>query len=1096
MYTTLPTIGTPVKDKYGNMNVSLTYANGKQTSYGGANAVAEAQKTYANEMIKYNTYAKVKDSPTANWDAFKASGGYGMSSQDMASLLPTQKKKDIYTLDDIKGATLDSLYADRGLAEAFSKMYNGSDYAKLLTTFAHNDYVNNLGSFNSAKQNMLTKGSELGKIPSELERNVDRYVNWNHPDTMDSANAERQKALDFMNKQAEYYKSIGIDYNSIGYVQQYRAQLGDTPGGGQTAVQTAGLTAQQVKDAGGTSFKADGTKTDLATGNVVSKDGKTITIDGNAYVNDPGNQLLKTALEKQQATNQGVSPTTATNNVVSKDGKTITVNGKSYSNDPNNQLLKDALAKQAGSSGSQSAQSYNTKITDDLYSQIVSRKLIPSKENKAWTALYKDGKATPEQAEAYRRWSETSTSAQDLFEQIKSGKLIASKTDPTWASMYKDGKATEAQKQAFAMWENYTKNQVTNYEGIKTVGDANDALNKYQAGLFTGEDYAVDGDGVDTKGYENMSSEDLLKDLIGSSADMPELVSTETKLNELRTQYGLESLESDINSLKAEAEEIEAIKRERAQSQEGKRVSMGVIGGRIGEIERQENERLDSINRRINAKVGEYEAKYNVVNMMMSASQTDYANAMDQYSAKFSQRMSLVSALKGYEDDARSEEEAEKDNARANLQIAVESFAGQDYESLTSTQKSQLEKMAMQADMPTSLLSGLIKQSVKDNIMSQTQRTGADGYNYMDFVMVDKATGQLHVESIKLGEALGDSPTANQLLEAQKDGYSWNGSDWVNGNTLEGIFDLPGGKYGPGVQCGEGYNIITDGPQVGNSYADKFKYVDKSIFATGPSMGNGLALPLTSGGKLTYGHMATVLESSPDFNYANGTGTINTVEWNRAGKGELSFQTYSVADLKKKYGDNWGFTNSTLTPKYQTSINKILESQAVDSKYMDGLVKDYLGGEDVKSIQSRISDKYGKDADYYKTEFEEVIRQSRQFGTDDVDVGNQQSSVMQEKTMNDIMSSPANYESLVQALNGSILNITPVYETSSTGKKTEIGQSAQITGTAIETREAMKKLISTKFGVTLTDGQLTQIYREWYSYVQTAYGDGTRGQTR
>lgn len=978
-----------------------------------------------------------------------------------------------YTLDQLRTATLEQVKSDKDLGLAVAKIYSGNaiDPNKTLDywTSGQRDFKQDLNfAINSTNPSQN----------SILARSVDRYVNWNNPNNKDDyskALQEREKALQELSEIKKSYDSRGIDISSADWYKRYSEQLGSTPGGGQTSVQTAGITAQQVKDAGGISTKVDGTKTDLKTGNVTSADGKTITVNGTKYVNDPSNTALQKALASQGVSSSVGSVQTATvQNKVSADGKSITVDGKTYVNDPNNTALQNALAKQSGTPTT-GAQSYDIKGVEDLYAKILSGELKPSKDNQAWTALYKDGKATPEQVEAYRRFSAMSDEATKLFEQIKAGTLKPSKTDPTWASMYKDGQATEAQKKAYAMWQEFTNKALSDTSNIKTAQDANNAINQWQAGQFMASEDSEEAGMV--KDYGEMTSKDLLADLIGSTEEMPEAPSTMQQLTELRAEYGMDDMETEINNIKAEMEEIDAIKRERQFNQEGKRTSMGVIAGRVSEIERQENERLDALSRQLNAKVNAYESKLSVVNMMMSASQTDYQNAMSEYQTKFSQKMTLINAIKGYEDE-------EKATASANLQIAVESLQGQDYDKLSEVQRMTLESLATKAGMPSTLLSGLIKESFKNNILAQSSREGADGYSYMDFVMQDPNTGEISTKSIKLGALAQSQPTPSQLLDAEKSGYKWDSSNntWIDENSLSGIFALPGGKYGPGVQCGEGYNILTGRSYpVGHSYEEKMQYVDKNLKT--PTQGNGLVLPLTEDGVLNHGHIETVLDTSADYDFEKGTGEIYTVAYNRNGDGKQTFETWKVADLKKKYGNNWGFIPSSFTKEYQEKLGGIQEKAQANEDYFNGLVQDYLNGASKETVTSNIKTKFGDKADNYVTEFNEIVKQTR---TDNVSMGNINSSIEQERTLKTIMNDVSNYDYIIKNLGSSYIAKDPVYakETDTNPYEYDIS----FTKNPTETRARIGEIIQTKFGVKLTDIQLTQIYREMLSQYSNGVG--------
>lgn len=110
-------------------------------------------------------------------------------------------------------------------------------------------------------------------------------------------------------------------------------------------------------------------------------------------------------------------------------------------------------------------------------------------------------------------------------------------------------------------------------------------------------------------------------------------------------------------------------------------------------------------------------------------------------------------------------------------------------------------------------------------------------------------------------------------------------------------------------ECGEGYRKITDYPNpVGNTYAEKFSKVTKGLET--PQIGFGLVLPLGDSG-----HLETVI-SNPD----PVTGTFQTLSWNRNGKGGMTIENYNINDLNAKYGDGWGFIESSLKPEFAEKL--------------------------------------------------------------------------------------------------------------------------------------------------------------------------------
>lgn len=150
-----------------------------------------------------------------------------------------------------------------------------------------------------------------------------------------------------------------------------------------------------------------------------------------------------------------------------------------------------------------------------------------------------------------------------------------------------------------------------------------------------------------------------------------------------------------------------------------------------------------------------------------------------------------------------------------------------------------------------------------------------------------------------------------KIAQAENSDYNWDVPDEV----IKDVFYQPGkGDYGNGEgkrQCGEAYNDITDGPKVGDSYASKMAIVTKRDY---PNVGNALVIPI---GSAATGHIETVIESNPI------SGTFKTVSWNRDGKGSQTIQTYSVDELKNKYGSNWGFSDSKLKEKYSSKLSEV-----------------------------------------------------------------------------------------------------------------------------------------------------------------------------
>jgi len=159
-------------------------------------------------------------------------------------------------------------------------------------------------------------------------------------------------------------------------------------------------------------------------------------------------------------------------------------------------------------------------------------------------------------------------------------------------------------------------------------------------------------------------------------------------------------------------------------------------------------------------------------------------------------------------------------------------------------------------------------------------------------------------------------------------------------------------SFGEGhKECGEAYNDYTNEGGAGNSYQSK---MDLVVSKDNPQVGNGLVIPLATGGGLVTnnqtqpGHIETVISVNPILN------SIQTVSYNRDLKGGQTIQSYNIDDLKKKYGDNWGFTGSTLKDEWSSKLKEF----SPDVQYGDldeGIVNALASYDlDPKDLSSRL----------------------------------------------------------------------------------------------------------------------------------------------
>lgn len=246
--------------------------------------------------------------------------------------------------------------------------------------------------------------------------------------------------------------------------------------------------------------------------------------------------------------------------------------------------------------------------------------------------------------------------------------------------------------------------------------------------------------------YENLST--TLSETLGPK---PETRSSVDRFNELRQTAGLSSLESSLTELRRQARDIEATRRQRVATQRNKRVSTGVIGGRVSEIERQENERLDVVNREIAYINDQVTTAYNVINTIMGFEKTDYQNAAQAYETKFNQAMQTIELARGIRNDEKTDREREQDTATANLQIMYNALAAgdADFDALDPATLAQISKLEIQSGLPSGFYKALKSRAGQSEIVSTNQRE-VGGVAYTDVIM-RKPDGTLYIETLSRG---------------------------------------------------------------------------------------------------------------------------------------------------------------------------------------------------------------------------------------------------------------------------------------------------------------------------------------------------------
>jgi hypothetical protein len=295
----------------------------------------------------------------------------------------------------------------------------------------------------------------------------------------------------------------------------------------------------------------------------------------------------------------------------------------------------------------------------------------------------------------------------------------------------------------------------TNPAEISDVNSMNAYLNGVQNNNFV-------GNGGDKGSTDYVQLAKQLGEGLKSST--PENFSREKTLGDLRSQYGVVDLETQLTELDKQANDIGAEQRIRSQNEQNKPVAMGVIGGRVSEIERQQNERMDAVNRSRSYVASQLQVKNSLIKGVMDAKSEDYQTASARYDAEFSKNLQMITLARGIEQDKHTAEDKQADNARATIQTVYNTVTsgGMDPAKMTDSQKANISRLELQAGFPAGFVQNLYDKNPKGDIIYSGKETAADGNDYLSVVMKDKVTGETTTQKVLLGKS-----AAQQNKEAE-----------------------------------------------------------------------------------------------------------------------------------------------------------------------------------------------------------------------------------------------------------------------------------------------------------------------------------------
>ena len=235
------------------------------------------------------------------------------------------------------------------------------------------------------------------------------------------------------------------------------------------------------------------------------------------------------------------------------------------------------------------------------------------------------------------------------------------------------------------------------------------------------------------------------------SPDAPDLVGT---YNKLRGEQGIADLETSLTNTRKQKLELKAQLTKFQNDVSGQGRTQGEVDTAVGVESKKLQEQYDRLNIEESSLVDQLNTKNSVIETIINLTGKDYDNASQEYTQKFNQTLQTLNTIKGITDADKSDEERRADNARANLQILANQLSSGDlqFSQLDPAQQAQINKLEIQAGLPTGTIANIKDNNPKADIVSTVSRTDQSGNAFTDIVLRDKVTGALTVKVISRGK--------------------------------------------------------------------------------------------------------------------------------------------------------------------------------------------------------------------------------------------------------------------------------------------------------------------------------------------------------
>lgn len=309
-------------------------------------------------------------------------------------------------------------------------------------------------------------------------------------------------------------------------------------------------------------------------------------------------------------------------------------------------------------------------------------------------------------------------------------------------------------------------------EFVKTI-DPNsltdaDSMNAYLNGTANEAYLRTGGDS------KNTELSDVIGQLSGLKGTEPNAFNRTKTYDEMRQQYGVSDLEGQLAELEKQYADEQASTRARRETERTRLQSSGAMAGAISEVERQQNERLDVINRQRNSIATQLQAKNSVIENRVKLMGEDYADASKKFDSDFNKNYQIITLARGIRSDELSEKEKLQDNARATLQTVYNAAlsGGLDPNAMSGSQKAMIGKLEIQSGLPSGFIQNLYSKNPKSDVVMTNKIVETDGNEYASVILRDMQTGDFKTQKILIGKSADYARKQEELKVKQQNAAS------------------------------------------------------------------------------------------------------------------------------------------------------------------------------------------------------------------------------------------------------------------------------------------------------------------------------------